>query len=159
MKFTKYLILVAVLATLGLSTPLSAQNASESGQTRLEQEILRMDSLLFTAFNNRDQETLGVLFSKDLEFYHDQGGLANYEQNMQATEQLFNRDYVLHRELLPGTTEIHPIRDYGAVQIGRHEFCHEENGKMDCGTFKFIHIWKRLEGGKWELTRVISYDH
>ncbi|MDW7694560.1 family 43 glycosylhydrolase [Flammeovirgaceae bacterium SG7u.111] len=34
----------------------------------------------------------------------------------------------------------------------------DEKGKMDCGTFKFVHIWKKV-GETWELTRVVSYGH
>ena len=159
MNSKSLLLLLCGLIGLCLSTTARAQYAPESKSMTLEQEILRMDSILFTAFNGQDLETIKNIFSKDLEFYHDKAGLGNYEENMKSSEALFNRDYVLHRELLPGTTEIHPIKDYGAVQIGQHEFCHEENGKMDCGTFKFIHIWQKQEDGGWQLTRVISYDH
>lgn len=118
-----------------------------------------MDSVLFSAFNRRDAATISGLFTNDLEFYHDQGGLANYEQNMAAMDDLFSRDYVLHRRLLPESTEVHPIQGYGAVQTGKHEFCHEENGRMDCGTFKFVHLWQKQPNGGWKISRVISYDH
>lgn len=118
-----------------------------------------MDSILFHAFNHRDLATIKMLFSDELEFYHDQGGLSDYEQNIASTTDLFSRDYVLERKLVPGSTEVYPIRDYGAVMTGEHEFCHEENDRMDCGTFKFVHIWKKQEDGGWKLTRVVSYGH
>ena len=44
--------------------------------------IARMDSILFTALHNQDTAALKNLFTKDLEFYHDKGGLSNYQQNM-----------------------------------------------------------------------------
>src|SRR5688572_29759797 len=44
--------------------------------------IIHMDSVLFNAFNNRDIETIKTLFTTDLEFYHDKGGLTNYDVNM-----------------------------------------------------------------------------
>lgn len=124
----------------------------------LYREIIKADSILFHAFNTRDLATIKKLFSEDLEFYHDLGGLSNYEQNIASTTDLFGRDYVLERKLVPGTAEVYPINDYGAVMIGEHEFCHEENGRMDCGTFKFVHIWKKQDGA-WELTRVVSVGH
>jgi hypothetical protein len=67
-------------------------------------------------------------------------------------------DNGLKRELVPGTLEVYPVRDYGAIEIGSHRFCHDENGKQDCGTFKFMHIWKKT-GNEWKITRIISYDH
>src|SRR5712692_10049531 len=38
------------------------------------------------------------------------------------------------------------------------EFYHDENGRRDCGTFKFLQVW-RSDAGKWRITRVISYGH
>jgi hypothetical protein len=29
----------------------------------------------------------------------------------------------VHRELVPGTLEVHPIPGYGALEIGAHRFC------------------------------------
>ena len=27
-----------------------------------------------------------------------------------------------------------------------------------CGTFKFVHVWRRTANG-WQITRAVSYDH
>lgn len=123
-------------------------------------EIAHMDSMLFDAFNAHDIEKLMPLFDSSLEFYHDQGGLTNFEQTKKNTADLFERNKTtgLKRELVPGSMEVYPIKDYGAVQTGLHTFCHVENGKNDCGTFKFTHIWQK-KNGQWKLARVISYDH
>jgi hypothetical protein len=120
--------------------------------------IARMDSILFDAFNTRKLDVFQAIFSTDLEFYHDKGGLSRYEQSIENTTSLFKRTDTLRRRHMPGTMEVYPIKDYGAVQIGSHQFCHQENGKNDCGIFKFIHLWKRHPDG-WKITRVISYDH
>lgn len=120
--------------------------------------IMRMDSILFAALKERDTVTAKELFTKDLEFYHDKGGLSGYEQNIQAFKTLFTKENGLTRVLVPGSAEVYPIKDYGAIQEGKHQFCHPENGKMDCGTFKFIHIWKK-ENSSWKISRIISYDH
>jgi Domain of unknown function (DUF4440) len=120
--------------------------------------IAKMDSLLFAALYKQDTIAARDFFTKDLEFYHDKGGLSNYQQNIAAFKTLFTKENGLTRELVQGSLEVYPIKDYGAIQEGRHRFCHPENGKPDCGTFKFIHIWK-MEDGKWKISRIISYDH
>ena len=120
--------------------------------------ILHMDSVLFNAFNAHDIEKIKLLFDEDLEFYHDQGGLSFYQENINASKNNFAKNNGLNRKLIPGSMEVYPIKDYGAVQTGMHRFCHTENGKEDCGTFKFIHLWTRKDS-TWKITRVISYDH
>jgi hypothetical protein len=157
------LILMAVSATAGFSQP--GQKETETTVKKytpvsqpLYDTIALLDSVLFAALHERDTITLKELFTKDLEFYHDRGGLSDYSQNMKTFTTLFTKENGLTRTLVPGSLEVYPIKDYGAIQEGRHRFCHPENGKMDCGTFKFIHIWKK-ENGKWKIARIISYDH
>lgn len=121
-------------------------------------EILKMDTLFFDAFNRQDLNTIKVLFAEDLEFYHDKGGFSDYQKNMEASKRLFENNKTLRRELIRETMKVYPIKDYGALQIGEHKFCHVENGKNDCGVFQFTHIWRKV-GDSWQLARVISYDH
>ena len=147
-------LLFVILFFLGFRG--AAQNSVEDES--LTRQILHMDSVLFNAFNAQDLERLKAVFSKDLEFYHDKGGLSDYEKNMESSRQLFRNVPDLRRQLMPGSTEVYPIKDFGAVQIGTHRFCHKEAGKDDCGTFKFVHLWKKTSEG-WKLSRVISYDH
>ena len=144
----------------------STYRKSSSGVTKpnvpvskeLYDTIAHMDSVLFDAFNNQDLEKLKTIFATDLEFYHDKGGLTNYSQVIENTRRLFGQNNGLKRTLITGSLEVYPIKDYGAVEIGTHRFCHQENGKDDCGTFKFVHIWQKNSEG-WRLTRVVSYDH
>lgn len=123
-------------------------------------EIAHMDSILFDAFNAQDMEKLAAVFSADLEFYHDKGGLTDYHQTMDNFESLFerNRHTGLKRVLIEGSMQVYPIKDFGAVQLGKHRFCHVENGKDDCGTFQFVHTWQKKDG-QWKVTRIISFDH
>jgi uncharacterized protein DUF4440 len=123
-------------------------------------EIAHMDSVMFAAFNARDLDKLMSTFDSSLEFYHDLGGVTNYEQNKINFAGAFERNKTtgLRRDLVPGTLEVYPIKDYGAIETGLHRFCHDENGKPDCGTFKFLHIWQK-KNGQWKVTRVASYDH
>lgn len=120
--------------------------------------INREDSLLFAAFNERNFELFRTYFSEDLEIYQDNIGIRNYSQSMNAFKDLFEKDYILTRNLIRESLEVYPIKDYGAIEVGRHSFCHTENGKQECGVFKFSHVWK-LENGKWKITRILTYDH
>ena len=133
-------------------------STSAKSNSELYNEIMRMDSMLFNAFNKRDTALFKEFFTKDLEFYHDKGGLTGFEHtiNFMRTTAQANSD--LRRDLIEGSSEVYPIPDYGAMQIGKHQFCHTENGKKDCGAFKFVHIWQYKEG-KWKISRVVSYDH
>ena len=120
--------------------------------------IAAADSALFAAFNRRDLSRLASFFTRDLEFYQDNEGVENYAQTMRDFRQMFGQPAQLHRELVPGSLEVYPIKNYGAMEVGRHRFCHVENGKEDCGTFSFVHIWRRTKAG-WQISRVVSYGH
>ena len=140
----------------GLTCSLEAQEVKTPDL--LYKEIAHMDSVLFNAFNNRDMETFKTLFTEDLEFYHDKGGLTDYNYSINSFKNTIAQNNGLRRELVKGSLEVYPIKDYGAIQVGAHTFCHLENGKQDCGTFKFVHVWKKINN-EWKITRVVSYDH
>ena len=135
---------------------INAQNKKVDSALYLQ--ITYMDSVLFNAFNSRDTATFKNLFTQDLEFYHDKSGLTGYDQTVEFMRSTVRNNNGLKRDLVPGTLEVYPIPNYGAMEIGSHTFCHTENGKQDCGTFKFVHIWKKT-GNEWKITRVISYGH
>ncbi len=120
--------------------------------------IAHEDSALFNAFNAHDAEKVMTFFTDDLEFYHDLGGLTNYVQNMEAFKNNFAKNNGLRRELVTGSLEVYNVKNFGAMEIGEHKFCHEENGRQDCGTFKFGMVWKRTNKG-WKISRVLSYGH
>ena len=124
----------------------------------LFREIYTMDSLLFTAFNNRDVAKMGEIFDKDLEFYHDKTGLTGYERNLELLGSMAQSANAPTRELIRESMEVYPVPGYGAIQSASHRFCHWENGALDCGTFKFVHIWQKKDGA-WKLTRIVSFDH
>jgi ketosteroid isomerase-like protein len=120
--------------------------------------ISHMDRVLFDAFNARNLNKIKTLFAEDLEFYHDKGGLDSYKQTIEKIKNLFEQNNGMRRELVQGSLEVYPIRDYGAIEIGTHAFIHLENGKEDRGTFKFVHIWRK-QAGAWKIARAISYAH
>jgi len=137
---------------------LGQQNKSQTENLELYSEIAHMDSVLFSAFNSHDAEKMSILFTKDLEFYHDKNGLSGYEQTVEAFGRLFSQNNGMRREILKSNLEVYPINNYGAVEIGVHTFYHMENDQRIGGTFKFIHLWKK-ENGQWKISRIISYDH
>lgn len=121
-------------------------------------EIEQMDQEVFDAFNNRNMPVFKALFTEDLEWFQDNGGLLSYETVFNNFDATFHKEYQLTRTLVKGSLEVHPIKDYGAIEIGTHQFRHIENGKEEIGTFKFLMIWKK-ENGQWKISRVVSYDH
>ena len=124
----------------------------------LFKEIAQMDSLLFDAFNRQDMPVFKSLFTEDLEWFQDNGGLITYATVFENFGRMFKQENKLTRTLVAGSLEVHPIKDYGAIEIGSHQFRHYENGKLEVGTFKFLMIWQ-LKDGKWKISRVVSYDH
>ncbi len=163
MKTPAYCFLIA--AAFLISSIISAQNVqAQATQKHVDQKlyntILHMDSVCFDAYNNHDIQTLKKVFSENLEFYHDLGGLTNYEQNIQAFERIFVQNKVsgMKRELVKGSLEVYPIKDYGAIEVGVHRFTHMENGQQVVGLMKFLHVWQ-FKNNEWKITRIISYDH
>lgn len=140
--------------------PLRAQTNQNLSPQELTKKIAYMDSVLFQAFNTCDVNLSKSLFTEDLEFYHDAGGLTNYAQNVNLILQRCSRETKVRRELVKGSLEVYPIKDFGAIQIGSHRFYYTEKGQKETldGTFKFVHIWKNVHGD-WKISRVISYDH
>lgn len=120
--------------------------------------VQALDTKLFDAYNRCDLVTFGSMVAEDLEFYHDVGGLS---RSRQASVDALKKNICgkVTRELVPGTLEVHPIANYGALEIGVHRFRHPGRDHIEpVGEARFIHLWRK-NGSGWELARVISYDH
>ena len=154
--------LILLLLSCLIYSSVSAQNQTEKKVAITEKELFskvaNLDSSLFAAYNTKNLDLMKTYFTKDLEWYQDNGGLLDYEKVFSNFQSIFNRDYNLTRNLIKESLEVHPIEGYGAIEIGKHQFKHIENGKLEIGTFKFLMIWKN-DNGNWKITRVISYDH
>lgn len=156
-SLTRILLICCLLFSL-IAKSAAQASQQKPGHGELYGELYTMDSLLFRAFNTRDLASLRTYFSTDLELYQDNVGVRNYEQAMEAFKGLFSREYILTRELVKGSMEVYPIKDFGAIQAGLHTFSHVENGKLEKGTFKFMHVWEKTKTG-WKIKRLITYDH
>ena len=132
--------------------------AAQDSAKDLLRTVTELDELAFGASNDGDVDRFTAFFAVDLEFYHDQDGLSGYAQLVENSRRLFGQVSPLRRRLIAGSLQVHPVPGYGAIQIGKHEFCHEVNGSDDCGVFGFTHIWHRTSDG-WKITRVLSYGH
>jgi len=125
---------------------------------QLRELVAGLDRRMFDAYNAHDVDGLMAWFSEDLEFYHDNGGLLDFQQVKAGFTSVFANNKDIRRELVDGSLEVYPIKGFGAIQIGAHRFCHTENGKPDCGTFRFLQIW-RFKDGVWKVAREVSYGH
>ena len=124
----------------------------------LFQEIYHMDSLIFEAFNTQQFDKFKSMFTKDLEWFQDNDGIVPYKKVFENFGNTFKQEHKLSRQLIPGSLEVYPIKDYGAIEIGSHKFRHIENGKEETGIFKFLMIWQKKDGD-WKIARVVSYSH
>lgn len=122
--------------------------------------IAYLDGAFFHAFNVHNHDTLKTFLATDLEFYHDLGGVTNYDQNLQAFRKNFESERRVRRELVEKSLEVYPIKDYGAVETGVHRFYATEKGQQEklSSEAKFVQVWK-CENGRWKITRIISYGH
>lgn len=161
-------ILAAALLLIALANPVLAQRAGPAQTQAMHDEIVAADLALFSAFFDRcDVESLKTMVSDDLEMFHDKNGYMTksgkeFIDGIASTcaRQKTGEDYRARRELVPGTLEVYPLNNYGAVEIGVHRFYQLLPGKPEklVEVSQFTHIWKKEDSG-WKLARVLSYDH
>jgi hypothetical protein len=155
LKTSKLLILLTVII-LSASLTTRAQEGYKyvPDSKELYNKIVHMDSVLFNAYNNCDMDTQAKIFADNLEFYHDKGGLSTSKKDVLDAIKA-NICGKVTRVLVPGSIEVYPIANFGAVEIGLHRFInHQENDHLSKPD-KFICVWKQT-GDTWQVTRVIS---
>lgn len=135
--------------------------------SQLSNEILKNDSLIFEeAFNKCNFSSITALISDDFEFYHDQHGITYGKDHFITSirENICSLPYRPRRELVEGSWSVFPLsannKIYGAIQLGKHRFYANEEGREEYFTSiaDFSHLWI-LEGDKFRLKRVLSYNH
>ena len=156
MKTFKNISLWLLPFILFSNSVLSQEADTMKPKASLEHEILKMDSLFFNvAFNKCDLTLYKKIMSPDIEFYDDRSGLnTSFEVEIASFKDRCSRPFAVTRQLVSAT--VHVLGDYGAVEIGIHEF-YEDGKKVQRG--KFIIIWERKKDNSWIITRTISYDH
>ena len=132
------------------------KDPAPEGAAALYRTVAALDGQLFGAYNRCDLKTFRALLADDAEFYHDQGGAMFSPDELTASVER-NICGKVRRELVAGTLEVEPIKDWGAIETGTHRFCELATGKCE-GIACFLHIWKN-DGGHWRLSRIVSYNH
>ena len=153
---TKLTSLLLILCSL-LAIP---AHAADTENASLHDTIAALDHGMFDSFNHCSDpaqfEKHAGYFDPAVEFYHDNGGVTWTREAMLAnTRKHVCGNYT--RQLLPGTLEVFPIKDFGAIARGQHQFCDLKGEHCD-GLADFVIIW-RLRDGQWQATRVLSYAH
>ena len=123
----------------------------------LYQTIVKLDSIFFDAYNHCDTkfETYADFYADDIEFYHDQGGLSNSKKDILESTKKFICGKVT-RTLVPGSIEVYPIKDYGAIEIGLHSFSNNTNPPDEPKKVsRFTIFWKKT-GDSWKIAKVVS---
>jgi len=117
-------------------------------------EIIKLDSIYFTAYNNCDMAKQAALYSEDLEFFHDKGGLSTSKKELLKSieKNICNK---VTRNLVEGSVEVYPIPNYGAIEMGYHTFFNKEEPDAKQIPSRFIIVWKKEEK-KWQIAKVIS---
>jgi ketosteroid isomerase-like protein len=143
--------LAAFLLVLFLTPALHAV----SPDPELTKIITDLDRQLFDAYNNCDLEKFKNVFADDVVFYHDEGGVMTGAAPV--TEAVKNNICGKVQRVLV-STEVFPMKGFGAVQTGVHRFTHPNRKPDDVGEAKFFHVWQ-YKDGKWKITQVFSYHH
>ncbi len=137
-----------------------AEGAAGGADAELQATVAALDAAVFDAFNRCSDpaqlERHAGYFAEDVEFYHDTGGVTWTREAMLEN----TRKYVcghFRRELVPGSLQVYPIKDFGAVAQGSHRFCQFAGATCE-GEADFTMIWRHRDGA-WQLTRVLSYGH
>ena len=158
MKKLKLASLLALLGTLAVSLTASAQSQDaytyKITDQKLYNTIVHMDSVYFNAYNTCDMATQASIYSDSIEFYHDKGGLMTSKKDLLKAL----KDNIcgkVTRLLVPGSIEVYPVGDWGAVEVGLHRFINHVESETPSKPDKFIVIW-RHRNNQWQITRVVS---
>jgi hypothetical protein len=149
------------------AAPINLHPGAAPASQELIETLAEKDRQLFDAVFGCKLDVLATLVTDDFEFFHDKWG-QNATSGKQFVDgiaqgcerQKTGSDFKARRDLIPGSTTVHVINNYGAMQMGMHRFLALQPGRPDrlTETGKFIDLWKN-DGGSWKLARVISYDH
>jgi Zn-dependent protease with chaperone function len=148
------IIVLAIGCTAGKNTIVGVP-AYVPESKELYDTIARMDSLFFSAYDRCDTTLMRFMFSRNIEFYHDRGGLETSQDNIMESTKKYICGKV-SRQLLKGSIEVYPVPNFGAIEMGAHRFFNNQEKEAGPSRYsKFVHVWKREDDG-WKLSRVIS---
>lgn len=143
--------LLLLLVSIGASAQRYTPDDPELYKT-----IVKHDSIFFDAYNNCDQklQVYSDYYAADLEFYHDKGGLMQSKKDVVEGTQK-NICGKVTRHLKKGSIEVYPIKGWGAIEMGLHQFRNKAEPNAVPHDSKFIIFW-RNDNGNWKITKVVS---
>ena len=150
-------LLVPIVVLRAANSP--AQVRPPTTPESLFRAVEAQDAALFDSYNRCDLQKFISFFQEDVEFFHDHGGVTLGREKL--TESIKNNICgQVTRELVPGSLEVYPMDNYGALEIGVHRFHHPKDPKEPDGEGKFVHLWHYDKATQaWTVTRVFSFDH
>lgn len=153
MKARIFTLIVILIYCTGSSAQVRHEKYVPADQ-KLYDAIVQLDSIYFDAYNNCRMDVQEAMYSDSIEFYHDKGGLSTSKKDiLEAIKK--NVCGKVTRELVKGSIEVSPIKNYGAVEIGIHKFHNSEEKDAPSHAGRFVIIWQ-LRNNEWKITRVIS---
>ena len=150
---TKHNLFLVVALSFAL-TAVHAQYIPDNAE--LYQTIVKQDSIFFDAYNHCDTKLkiYSDYYSENLEFYHDKGGLMTSKKAVVEGTQK-NICGKVTRHLKKGSIEVYPIKDYGAIEMGLHQFHNKAEPNAASHDSKFIIFW-RYANNEWKIEKVVS---
>jgi hypothetical protein len=124
---------------------------------KLYDTIVHLDSIFFNAYNTCDinLDVYSAFYSDSIEFYHDKGGIMTSKEEIVASTKKYVCGKVT-RELIPGSIEVYPINNFGAIEVGFHRFHNNtEKETTPARAGRFVIVWHHTDKG-WKISRVIS---
>lgn len=151
--------MLTVLALIASAQPGPPQGVTPSP----EAAVIEADRKFWEAYNACDVDEMATYWTEELEFYHDKGGLSSgrTELAQETRDGMCKPDGAkLRREAIPGSVHFYELADYGGILVGEHVFYVNQPGHPEYldGQARFTHVWQ-LDGQKWRMHRVLSYDH
>ena len=154
-----FIRIIIFIAACACSTTASSQvnYKYKPDDKKLYDTIVHLDSIFFAAYNNctLQLEEYAAFYSDSLEFYHDKGGLTTSKKDVvEGTKK--NICGKVTRQLVKGSVEVYPIKDYGAIEMGLHMF--HNNQEKQTGppkVSKFIIFWQH-KNNEWKIRKVVS---
>jgi hypothetical protein len=148
------LLLLIILCNAGKASAQSPGYKPDDQQ--LYDTIAHLDSVFFGYYNTCDVnlDKYAAFYSDSLEFFHDTGGFMDSKAEVVEG----TRKYVCGhttRILVPGSIEVYPIKNYGAVEMGMHSFHNSLEPDAPSHPAKFVAVWK-LEKAGWKIKKIIS---
>ena len=146
---------IALLAAVAM-----AASAGTPESPTLQATIAALDTAVFDAFNHcadpAQLQAHAAHFAADVEFYHDTGGVTWTREAMIANTAKHACGHYT-RELVAGSMQVYPVKDFGAIARGVHRFCRVDTGRCE-GEADFTIVWHQLDD-RWQISRVLSYGH